>query len=57
MCGYGVARNENGTARFTVKTGDGTKHEGRILVAKCQGVGKRVFKVTVRGVGRHIGGL
>ena len=47
MRGNSVARDENGTARFSVKTGDGTKNEGRILVAKRQGVGKRVFKMTV----------
>lgn len=34
MRGYGVACDENGTARFTVKTGNGTKNEGSILVAK-----------------------
>ena len=49
----GVSRNEDGTARFSVKACDGAKDEGNISVKIGEGVCQRVLKMAVRRVGRH----
>ena len=53
----GVSGNEDGTARFSVKTGNGAKDERDVPVTVGKGICQRVLKMTVRGVGRHTRGL
>lgn len=54
---HGVPRNQNSAARFAVKTGDGAKDEGDVAVSKGKRVCKGVFKMSVRGMGGHVGRL